>query len=533
MYDSVVPPMASLAGAGDADLVDIVAGCGAAAARAEAVKLAAIVEFWERRQTPARARWACDDWDAAAAEIGCALNISSGRASGQMTLGLALRDRFPRLGRLLAAGRVPLSLVTTIVFRAALVVDPAVLARLDRVFVDAAREWGLLSQKKLETAIDVWIDRYDPDAVRRLRTGMAGRSFTLGNRDDRTGLTSAFGKLATPDAAALAHRLSVMVHSVCENDPRTLDQRRADSLGAMAAGSFVLSCRCGNSDCPSGQVDDGRGSSFTITVIAEPSALDATVDPHLHGEPTPEPAPEAAEPEPDSQPAPHPSPEPARRTAALIPGFGSAVVPAPLLAELIAHGATVRFLTDPAALGATAGYRPCAALERFVRARDLTCRFPGCDRPAVFADIDHTQPYPHGATHASNTKCYCRQHHLVKTFWEGWTDTQTADGTVRVTTPTGHTYTTKPFSSLLFPSWNTTTGPPPPSGTTPPRRPGRSLMMPTRGRTRAQNRAARITRERELNALQRQHDRNAKPQPQQHNTAITPEPDCGDDPPPF
>ncbi|KMO76645.1 hypothetical protein MCHLDSM_02794 [Mycolicibacterium chlorophenolicum] len=121
----------------------------------------------------------------------------------------------------------------------------------------------------------------------------------------------------------------------------------------------------------------------------------------------------------------------------------------------------------------------------------------------------------------------------MKTFWEGWTDTQTADGTVRVTTPTGHTYTTKPFSSLLFPSWNTTTGPPPPSGTTPPRRPGRSLMMPTRGRTRAQNRAARITRERELNALQRQHDRNAKPQPQQHNTAITPEPDCGDDPPPF
>jgi hypothetical protein len=218
----------------------------------------------------------------------------------------------------------------------------------------------------------------------------------------------------------------------------------------------------------------------------------------------------------------------------LIPGFGSAVVPAPLLAELIAHGATVRFLTDPAALGATDGYRPCAALERFVRARDLTCRFPGCDRPAVFADIDHTQPYPYGATHASNTKCYCRQHHLVKTFWEGWTDTQAADGTVRVTTPTGHTYTTTPFSTLLFPSWNTTTGPPPPaSGTTPPRHPGRGLMMPTRRRTRVQNRAAYITRERELNALQRQHERNAKHQPRQDNTAITPPPDYGDDPPPF
>ncbi|ORA42174.1 hypothetical protein BST22_28400, partial [Mycolicibacterium chubuense] len=179
--------------------------------------------------------------------------------------------------------------------------------------------------------------------------------FTIGDRDDRTGLTSAFGKLATPDAAVLAHRLSVMVHSVCENDPRTLDQRRADSLGAMAAGSFVLTCRCGTPDCPAAQVDDGRGSRFTITVIAEPSALDATVDPQLHGEPAEQPAPapepEPVEPEPDSQPAPEPDPASARRTAALIPGFRNAIVPAPLLAELIAHGATVRFLTDPAALG--------------------------------------------------------------------------------------------------------------------------------------------------------------------------------------
>ena len=69
----------------------------------------------------------------------------------------------------------------------------------------------------------------------------------------------------------------------------------------------------------------------------------------------------------------------------------------------------------------------------------------------MFADIDHTVPYPHGATHPANIKCYCRKHHLVKTFWEGWADAQAADGTVRVTTPTGHTYTAAPFSALLFP----------------------------------------------------------------------------------
>src|SRR6185312_8239870 len=108
------------------------------------------------------------------------------------------------------------------------------------------------------------------------RTGMAGRSFTIGDRDDRTGLTSAFGRLATPDAALLAHRLGVMVSSVCEDDPRTMDQRRADSLGAIAAGSLVLSCRCGNTDCAAAQVDDGRASSFRIGVVADRSALDAS-----------------------------------------------------------------------------------------------------------------------------------------------------------------------------------------------------------------------------------------------------------------
>jgi len=64
--------------------------------------------------------------------------------------------------------------------------------------------------------------------------------------------------------------------------------------------------------------------------------------------------------------------------------------------------------------------------------RDLTCRFPGCDCPAEFADIDHTVPYPVGPTHPSNLKMLCRKHHLLKTFYtgpNGWRDRQLADGT--------------------------------------------------------------------------------------------------------
>ena len=50
-----------------------------------------------------------------------------------------------------------------------------------------------------------------------------------------------------------------------------------------------------------------------------------------------------------------------------------------------------------------------------VRARDLTCRWPGCDVPATHCDLDHTIPYAQGGpTHAGNIKCYCRTHHLMK-----------------------------------------------------------------------------------------------------------------------
>ncbi len=83
---------------------------------------------------------------------------------------------------------------------------------------------------------------------------------------------------------------------------------------------------------------------------------------------------------------------------------------------------------DPLHTGRRAGpgYRPSAKLARFVRARDLTCRFPGCTAPAEFCDIDHVIPYPLGATHPSNLACLCRKHHHLKTFWTGDWELQTA-----------------------------------------------------------------------------------------------------------
>jgi hypothetical protein len=92
-----------------------------------------------------------------------------------------------------------------------------------------------------------------------------------------------------------------------------------------------------------------------------------------------------------------------------------------------------------------------------------------------------------------------RCHHLLKTFW-GWRDKQLPDGTVIWDLPDGHTYVTTPGSALLFPSLCAPTGDLSAVVPTPDIRCGnREAMMPTRTRTRTQNRANRINAERRHN----------------------------------
>jgi hypothetical protein len=178
-------------------------------------------------------------------------------------------------------------------------------------------------------------------------------------------------------------------------------------------------------------------------------------------------------------------------------------MPAPLLAATLERAA-VREICHPGDAPPEPHYRPSRALADFVRCRDLTCRWPGCDKPAYDCDLDHTVPWPLGPTHASNIKCYCRFHHLLKTFYcgvGGWRERQLPDATLILTSPTGHTYATKPGCVQLFPTLcqpTATLWSPGEEPTVPPSD-GRGVMMPKRRRTRAENLARRIEAERKLN----------------------------------
>ncbi len=155
-------------------------------------------------------------------------------------------------------------------------------------------------------------------------------------------------------------------------------------------------------------------------------------------------------------------------------GYGP--IPAPLARELAGDATWRRLITDPVTGQLTertpTTYRPSATLAAAVRARDTTCRFPGCRIPAWRTDLDHITPYDPGRpadqqTTPDNLHPLCRTHHQLKTHGH-WTVTRnptTAHTTW--TTPTGHTYVVPPHTT--DPTLAAATPPAPPAR--PPQRP--------------------------------------------------------------
>src|SRR3954447_4680710 len=104
-------------------------------------------------------------------------------------------------------------------------------------------------------------------------------------------------------------------------------------------------------------------------------------------------------------------------------------------------------LSDRPGLGApgpTEGYWPSAALDRFLRARDRRCRFPGCRRPVARGELDHRIRYPDGPTAVTNLAGLCVGNHRGKHQAPGWAYDLDPDGTLTVTTPTGLVAVTTP-----------------------------------------------------------------------------------------
>ena len=445
-------------------LIEQLAAAGRAENQAAARRLTAVADLFEMRRAERGEEpdWAVDTWAAVAAEVAAALRTSLGRAGSFMTYALGMR-RLPNIAAAFASGDIDMDTYRILYYRTELITDPEVLARVDALLAALVARWPAMTRGRLITEIDRVLYAHDRDAVRRTRRRSGDREITVWHREQGD-LSQVSGQLMATDAHLLDKRLDELAATVCAADPRTKAQRRADALGALAAGGQRLRCQCEHADCPAASVVP---APVVIHVVAEQSAVDGQTE-----------------------------------TPGYLVGTG-ALISAELLRTLAA-AAKIRPLITPGP-APEPRYRPSRALADFVRARDLTCRAPGCDHPATDCQIDHTVPFADGgATHASNLKALCVFHHIVKTFW-GWRDRQLSNGTIIWTLPGGQTYITTPGSALLFPALTVPTGDlptPPPRDRSPDDGPP-SARLPRRKRSRAQNRTHRIASERNLNRRQR------------------------------
>jgi len=465
-------------------LLDRIGEAGRSEAQAAARRLVAVGELFvlRCRDSGEQADWAMDTWEAVAAQVAAVLQCSIAMGSSYLRYAMALRDRLPQVGKAFAAGDIDYRAFQTVVFRTDLITDADVLERVDARLAARLSRCPTLTRGRLAAEVDKVVAALDRDAVRRIHEAVRDRFVDVDTAD--TGMAFVTGSVLATAGQALDRRLQELAATVCEADPRTREQRRADALGALAAGADRLVCGCGSADC----LAAARVSApnLVIHVVADQATVEG------HG------------------------------TAPGVVVGTEGLIPAQMVAELAASVRLQPLIPPPDA--PEPRYIASDRLADYVRCRDLTCRAPGCDHPAMDCDLDHTVAYRDGGwTHASNLKALCRKHHLLKTF-RGWRDKQLPDGTVIWVLPDGHTYVTHPGSALLFPNLCTPTGdlPPAPSPRPDDRCGERTAMMPTRRRTRAQQRSQRITAERKLN-------RRIREDVQAHGCS----PRAPDEPPPF
>lgn len=450
----------SLGGLGPGSLVEVVESTHRAESVLIARRMAAVARLLRHRLAAAqrsdeeRGYASVDGYDQASAEVAAAMNLSPSAASYVVSYAETLDTRLPKIAALLAQGRTDWRTVRLIITRTELVNDAALIAQLDESLAARIGRWHGWSKQRISNAVDAAVRTIDADAIRERRKAEENNRY-IGITALADGLAEVCGTVAATAATAFDKRLTQLATQVCAGDPRTMDQRRADAVAALAQGR-TLACTCGLPGCPakSDIAADPGGARVVINVVVNQDTIES-------GSPAP----------------------------GYLDGYG--VIDAEQVRQLVATAAqhVAYSTTSPAD---ALRYQPSAALERAVRCRDLTCRFPGCSRPALRCDVDHTIPFNHhdpaagGQTVFENLKCLCRQHHILKTFG-GWCDRQLSDGTVIWTSPTGQIYRTEPAGVDLFPAAG---------------RPACAPPAPNR-RSRSKQRATRITQKRKHNREQR------------------------------
>jgi hypothetical protein len=403
----------------EAELVDALACWERAKSTAEARQIRAMASLARRPMFAGCAEHGADDPEhgirAAASIVSAELRISPGHARSRIELACELVECLPETLAALAAGRIDIYRAEVLVEETRpLAANPELRARIEGELLGKA---GRQTGPQLRAAARCAVLAADPTrAEERHARARAGRGIQP-PVPEPDGMASCLIRMAAEDLAASwialdsAARRAKTDHP---DDPRTLDQLRADTLAALCWSALEaghLGCcnpTCGHVNQPLG-TRHGRAATVGVTV---PISTLLGIDDH----------------------------------PAHLHGYGP--ITAEVARRIAAQGTWRRLLTDPVT-GAlldygTTRYVPPADLVEHVNARDRSCRFPTCTHPAETCDFDHTTPASEGGpTSTSNGGPLHRTHHNDKTHHD-WRLEQPDPGRFVWTAPTGHVYEVDP-----------------------------------------------------------------------------------------
>ncbi|MGH3907192.1 MAG: DUF222 domain-containing protein, partial [Pseudonocardiaceae bacterium] len=277
------------------------------------------------------------------AEVAPVLHLSRGAASARLDLATRLSTRLPDTLAALHSGVIDLPKARAISDATEVLDTPATTAVQARVLPKAPTQ----TVGELRAALSRAVLAADPHAAeRRHRTARGERRVQLHPHPD--GMGALWALLPADEATAAYARLDMLARDLPADDPRGMDARRADVLTDLLLGR---------------DVHGEPQTTVEVQVNLDAATLAGLAD--NPGE---------------------------------LAGYGP--IPAEMARELATAAQRWRAALVDEQTGQltdlSIAYRPRRLLNLLVQARDRTCCFPGCRRPARRCDLDHTIPYDQG-----------------------------------------------------------------------------------------------------------------------------------------
>lgn len=344
-------------------------------------------------------------------DVACALRVPSSTAAAKLQIARDLASRFPATVRAMREAVLDARYASRLVDAAAGLDDASAAEVERRVLTRAAQQ----TVAQFAVSVRRAVLGVDPrTAQQREVVARADRRVVFTPVGD--GMTELWALLPAEQAAALAARIRQLAessrsgpsaHNDRADDDRTADQLRADAL-----------CSLGELESVDGRVGAVHGRDLAPSVqvtVALSTLLELDDNP---GE---------------------------------LAGYGPI---SSVLVRAIAFdpsGTWRRLVTDKHGQlldVSSRTYRPPLPMARLVRARDRTCRFPGCRRSAARSELDHVRAWSDGgSTRPANLVALCSRHHHLKHDAD-WRLARAPDGTLRWTSPTGQVHVQPPPDPL-------------------------------------------------------------------------------------